>query len=90
VLWMLSTGCHRPVAEESSKKEAPIGSAQMLPDGTIVLLLRGTAGAASGEGRLVYAPSHPQYRKVLEHIGPIKAGEEKLVAPWPDESRSVQ
>jgi hypothetical protein len=76
---------HDAAAEPSAQKEPPIGSAQMRPDGTIVLLLRGKSGGATGEGRFVYAPSHPQYRKILEHIRPIKPGEEKLVAPWPDE-----
>ena len=62
-----------------------IGTARMEADGTLVLLLRASTAGATGEGRFAYPPSHPQYRKILEHVGPIKPGEEKPVAPFPDE-----
>jgi hypothetical protein len=70
----------------AAAKAAPIGSATMQADGTIVLMLRATAaGGALGEARFVYPPSHPQYRKILKHVAPLKPGEEKLVQPFADE-----
>lgn len=32
-----------------------------------------------------YAPSHPRYKGILEHVGPLEPGEQKLVMPWPDD-----
>ncbi len=62
-----------------------IGMATMSSDGTVVLDLRADgAGGISGIGRLVYPPSHPQYREVLAHIGGLKPGEKKPVPPWPE------
>jgi hypothetical protein len=61
----------------------------MKPDGTIVLQLRAEipASGAIGDAQLEYQPGHPRYGEVLEHIGGIKPGEEKLVPPWPDPPR---
>jgi hypothetical protein len=53
----------------------------MLPDGAIVMDLRGPGGA---EARLTYAPTSPEYKATLEHIGGLRPGEEKPVPPWPD------
>ncbi|MDL1872489.1 hypothetical protein FBR05_09800 [Deltaproteobacteria bacterium PRO3] len=67
------------------RKDQPtsIGQATMERDGTIVLDLRaeGPKGAI-GEGRLVYPPSHAQYKKILQHLGGLKPGEVKPVPPW--------
>jgi hypothetical protein len=61
-----------------------IGIAEMTGDRTIVLNLRASVDrAGSGEARLVYPPSHPQYREILEHLGGMKPGETKPVPPWP-------
>jgi hypothetical protein len=72
-------------ASDAAAAAPSIGTARLEADGTLVLLLRASTAGATGEGRFVYPPSHPQYRKILEHIGPIKPGEEKQVAPFPDE-----
>ncbi len=69
----------------TTRKEAPpsIGQASMQSDGTIVLELRAEDSKGSiGEGRLVYPPSHPQYRNILQHLGTLKPGETKPVRPW--------
>ncbi len=60
-----------------------IGMATMTDDRTLILDLRadGPAGAI-GDARFVYPPSHPQYQEILSHIGDIKPGEQKPVAPW--------
>lgn len=60
-----------------------IGVAQMISDGTVVLDLRAIAGGGQGEARMVYPPSHPRYREIVEHLGGLKPGETKPVPPWP-------
>ncbi len=63
-----------------------IGSAEMLPDGTIVMNLRATGpGPAIGDAQLRYPPSHKDYAKILAHLGGLKPGESKPVPPFPDE-----
>lgn len=74
-------------------REAPrsIGVATMSPDGTLVLDLRaqsdGGPGGATGDARLVYSPDHPDYRRLLDHIGPLRPGESRPVPPWPEHDR---
>ena len=59
-----------------------IGTAEMKADGTIVLRLRAELpGGGSGEGEMVYPPSHPEYKKILEHISPMAPGQTVLVRP---------
>jgi hypothetical protein len=63
---------------------ASIGSATMLPDGTIVLQLRASGpGGTVGDGRFAYPPNHPDYAMVLRHLGGIRPGETKPVPPFP-------
>jgi len=61
-----------------------IGSATMLPNGTIVLLLSAAGpGGEIGDARYEYPPDHPRYAEILKHVGPLRPGENKPVAPWP-------
>jgi hypothetical protein len=70
---------------EPKRELATIGTAEMKADGTIVLRLRAELPAGgSGEGELVYPPTHPEYKKILEHVSPIAPGQTVLVRPWPD------
>jgi hypothetical protein len=63
---------------------ATIGTAEMKADGTLVLRLRAELpGGGPGEGELVYPPTHPEYKKILEHVSPIAPGQTVLVRPWP-------
>lgn len=63
----------------------PIGTATMDKDGTIILRLRsGGPGRAVGEALLRYPRSHAQYEAVLRHVGPLRVGEIRSLAPWPD------
>jgi hypothetical protein len=65
--------------------EKPIGMATMREDGTVVLDLRAEGPhGETGLAQAVYPPSHPQYREVLQHVGGLRPGEQKLVPPWPD------
>ena len=69
---------------EPTSGPATIGTAQMKADGTIVLRLRAELpGGGSGEGQIVYPPTHPEYKKILEHVSPIAPGQTVLVRPWP-------
>lgn len=69
---------------EKSNPNAPIGTALMLPDGTIEISLRAEGpGGIVGHGRITYAPSHKDYQMILEHLGGLRPGETKLVPPWP-------
>jgi hypothetical protein len=64
-------------------EDRPIGAATMTEDGTIVLDLRAESPQGDiGMARLEYAPSDPKYRELLELLGGLKPGEEKLMPPW--------
>lgn len=64
---------------------ASIGAASMAADGTITLRLRATGpGPMLGDGLIRYAPNHPQYQAVLDHLGGLVPGQEKPVPPWPE------
>ncbi len=70
---------------ETQMVEASIGTATMEADGTIELhLLARGPGGMRGEGFLRYLPSDPKYKEILDHVGPLKPGETRSVAPWPD------
>lgn len=67
----------------SAGAEAPIGTATMEPDGTIVLNLRAEGPGVVGHGQMRYPKSHAEYDKVLKHLGGLKPGENKAVPPFP-------
>jgi hypothetical protein len=72
-------------AVEAEKEKDSIGVATLKDDGTIVLRLRAKApDGATGEGTLVYPPTHPEYQNILSHLGPIQKGQTVAVKPWPD------
>lgn len=63
-----------------------IGQASMEKNGTIILTLRAEDESGDhGNAQLFYPKEHPAYAEILEHIGELKPGEEKLVRPWPDQ-----
>ena len=68
----------------AASPQAPIGTARMLADGTIELDLHARAGGAHGQARVVYPPTHAEYRRVLAHLGGLSPGQSKPVPPWPD------
>jgi hypothetical protein len=60
-----------------------IGVATMSADGTITLQLRAEgAGGTIGDAVFVYKPGDTIYEQIKRHIGDIKPGEKKPVAPW--------
>jgi hypothetical protein len=58
---------------------AAIGSIKMLDDRAVVLDLRHPAWVQQ-----TYPPTHARHASLLEHVGGLRPGEEKLVPPWPD------
>ena len=65
---------------------ASIGAATMRPDRVILLQLRAEGeGGLVGDALLTYAPDHPQYQKILTHVGGLRPGVSKPVPPWPEE-----
>jgi len=70
---------------QSTPLPESIGVATMEADGTLVLRVHAYGpGGVHGEGQLRYATSHPKYREILAHVGPLKPGEFRSVPPWPD------
>lgn len=67
----------------AARAQAPIGTARMEPDGTIVLDLVARDSATVGHGRLTYPPSHPDHAMILRHLGGLRPGEAKPVPPFP-------
>jgi hypothetical protein len=74
-----------PRGVKENKQAESIGVATMQDDGTIVLRLRAKLPhGGTGEGSLLYPTTHPEYQKILSHIGPIRKGQTVPVRPWPD------
>jgi hypothetical protein len=70
----------------TARSNAPIGTATMTPEGTIILDLRAEDpnGKAIGDSRFVYPRGHREYADILKHLGGLKPGESKPVPPWPE------
>jgi len=80
-------GCALPSTRDAAKEtqSESIGTATMKADRTIILQLRATLpDGAFGEGYFEYPQGHAEYRKILEHVGPISPGQSALVPPWPE------
>jgi hypothetical protein len=85
---LLGASAARAQAPPPPSAPEPIGTARMEADGTIVLrLIARDPGGARGEASMRYPPSHPDYAAILHHVGPLRPGEERPVAPWPDQPR---
>lgn len=62
-----------------------IGSATMLKDGTIQLMLRAEGpGAAVGDALITYKKGDAKYGEILKHLGGLEPGKSKPVPPFPD------
>jgi hypothetical protein len=63
----------------------PIGTATLNADGSLSLQLRAEgAGGMMGDAFFTYQPGDAMYKKVLDHVGGLKAGESKPVPPFPE------
>ncbi|MBX9690863.1 MAG: hypothetical protein K2Z81_00655 [Cyanobacteria bacterium] len=63
-------------------RQTPIGTATMENNGTIVLRLTGRGPGMLGHAFMRYPTNHPNYRQVLNHIGPLVPGRHKEVLPF--------
>lgn len=64
-------------------KPDSIGIATMDDAGTLHLLLRAEGpGGAVGDASFTFPPDHADYRTMVEHLGGMRPGEQKLVPPW--------
>jgi hypothetical protein len=61
-----------------------IGTARIDVEGTLKLMLRLDQGGMIGDGVVTYKKGSPHYQEVLDHIGPIKPGEQVPVKEWVD------
>ncbi|MDZ4832749.1 MAG: hypothetical protein SGJ27_02995 [Candidatus Melainabacteria bacterium] len=72
-------------ATTDSAEEEYIGECIIEEDGTLILRMRAVGPRGMiGSGTMTYRTDHPNYAEVLQHIGPIKPGENKPVRPFPD------
>jgi hypothetical protein len=84
------------VIQKSGKRNASqpsgfIGMGTMDPSGTIFLDLRAEhADGTTGMSRLVYPPTHVQYKGILEHLGGLTPGQSKPVRPFPEQVDPVK
>ena len=61
---------------------APIGTATLLRDGTIVLQLRAETAGALGDAELRYTPTDPRYGMIRDHLPGLRVGTAILVPPF--------
>jgi len=75
-----------PLIFEPSQTVAPIGTAELLKDETIVLHLEAETadGLTHGDGELTIHPGDRNYASIKSHVGDIAVGELKFVSPWED------
>ncbi|MDZ4832747.1 MAG: hypothetical protein SGJ27_02985 [Candidatus Melainabacteria bacterium] len=77
----------KAIEDEFNKKHrgvVPIGDASMDKSGTINLRMRRTMGGMNADGMFEYKKGSQYYDEVLNHIGGLKPGDIKLVAPFPE------
>jgi multidrug efflux pump subunit AcrA (membrane-fusion protein) len=66
-------------------RPAVVGEAKMLPDGSLSVKLRPEGAPPGGQTRtVVFKPENPRYKEILAHVGDMKPGERKPLAPWPN------
>jgi len=71
-------------AYRNAHKEGPIGDVCMDREETIHMRLR-RAGTTHADALDTYKKGREFYKDILKHLGGLKPGEVKLVAPWPDD-----
>jgi hypothetical protein len=71
-------------------EETPIGDAWLDEERTIHVRLRRTADGINVSGSIQYPVGDKNYEKIMKHLGGLKQGEVKLVAPWKDEEQDEE
>jgi len=80
------SGCAAEPRDGAAGAEAAsfTGIATLKASGDLCIQLRSQdAGAPVAEGYFCYPPSDPQYKSIRAHVGEIRPGEEKAIAPFP-------
>lgn len=72
-----------------SQETPAIGMADMSEDGTINLHLH-TDGEVIADALISYKRNDKQYSSIMEHLGGIKPGEIKVVAPFTEQTKTDQ
>ena len=60
----------------------------MLPNGTILVGVRGPEPDGQLQAVLMVEPGDTTYQPIIEHVGGLKPGETKSIPPWPDPPQS--
>ena len=69
---------------QADEPEVPIGTAEMMSDRSIILMLRAeSAEGTIGETRFVYPMGSEGYEALIEHVGGLAPTQTKPVPPWP-------
>jgi hypothetical protein len=72
-----------PVLAAENPAAAPsVGVATMLPNGTILVGVRGPDADGQLQAVLMVEPGDSTYQPIIEHIGGLKPGETKSIPPW--------
>jgi|SRR6185312_10872131 len=72
------------LAAEEPDATPSVGVATMLPNGTILVGVRGPGADGALEAVLMVEPGDSTYQPIIDHIGGLKPGETKSIPPWPD------
>ena len=65
-------------------EQQSIGMASMDEKRTITLKLRAEDGTGiQGNAQFTYPLGHERYQEMIDHLGGLNPGEQKLVPPWP-------
>lgn len=86
-LLLVCTGCTARPAHQPSAENCVIGGVTMREDRSIFMMLRAEGpNGVIGDAAFEYAPDHPQYDAIVQHVGPIEPGQEKAVPCWPEKA----
>lgn len=80
----------RAAHPEEAQEVEYIGTAKMLADGSIELRLYTTSDGKDAHMFQTLHKGDKLYAEVLSHVGGLKPGETKAVAPWPDDPEPVK
>ncbi len=70
---------------QAGEPEASIGTAEMMPDRSIVVMLRTqSADGMVGETRLVYPVGSIGYEELINHLDGIEPSQSRPVPLWPE------
>ncbi|HEY9775157.1 MAG TPA: hypothetical protein V6C81_15435 [Planktothrix sp.] len=87
--WNVDLSRERVAAKpQSDSAEPAIGQAHIAQDGSLVMQLH-SGGPAMIDTTLKYAQSNPVFHRMMSHLGGIKQGDVKSVAPFHDNSSII-